>query len=329
MTPYKKQQHKYVLLLGIPLIIFIIAMFYSRLVAYYSEPLYLEGEVFRCEFKTFSDSRPIYLTINETRYDFSRPDSAHAAVKKICERQKFIGIYYHQLSNPLFGDGVRKIRELIYPRTGKIIFSRKHYYDYERTQVISVYLLLGVFSAAVIFSFLVLLGKFDDDSISDFKSQYKKNEAVIRVRSGEDIIEGLFMVAMGFGAFFFSLYKIYMEGFAWSFIFMMPLGVAGYVYLVGIVNYRYIRIANNLLQVRKGPLPQLNSQIDINVNRIDKIYCDYEVSRSRHGSSEVISVIAALKEIDDEEEDIILFFTKTYEEAQAIKDTLNDLLKRT
>ena len=63
MTPFKKKQHKYFLFLGIPLILAIIFIFYSRLVAYYSEPLYLEGVVSQCEYKNYSDSRPIYLTI--------------------------------------------------------------------------------------------------------------------------------------------------------------------------------------------------------------------------------------------------------------------------
>ena len=212
MTPFKKQQHKFILFLGVALIILMVVLFYSRLVAYYSEPLYLEGEVSHCEFKNFKDSRSIYLTINETRYDFSRLDSAHAAVKKICERQEFVGIYYHQLSTPIFGNEDREIRELINPETEKVIFSRKHYYDYESTQVISFYLLLIVFIPAVIFSFFVRLGQFDDDSISTFKSQYKQNKGVIRVRSGEGIIEGLFMVVMGFGVFFFSfLYTKYIQ----------------------------------------------------------------------------------------------------------------------
>ncbi|MDH5600766.1 MAG: hypothetical protein OEY78_05615 [Gammaproteobacteria bacterium] len=328
MTPFKKQQHKYVLLLGIPLIILIIVLFYSRLVAYYSEPLYLEGEVSQCEFKKFKDSRSVYLTINETRYDYSRPASAYTAVKNICEKQGVVGIYYHRLSILFFGNETWKIRELVDPGTGKVIFSRSHYYDYESTQVISVYLLLLVFIPGVLFSFFVMLGWFDDDSISAFKSQYKQNRGVIRVRSGEGLIDGIFMVLVGFGVFFFSLYKISSEGFSWSVLFMMPLGVVGYVYLVGIVNYRYVRVANNLLQVKKGPLPQLNSLIDINVNNIEEIYCDYEVNRSRHGSSEVISVIAGLKEDVDDVKDIILFFTSTYEEAQAITDTLNDLLDK-
>lgn len=329
MTPFKKQQHKYVLLLAIPLIIFIIITFYSRLVAYYSEPLYLEGDVSRCEFKKFKDSRSVYLTINETRYDFSRPGSAYEAVKKICESQEFVGIYYHRIFIPLIGSETWKIRELINPGTGKIIFSRKNYYDYERTQVISVYLLLLVFIPAVIFSFFVMLGYFDDDPVSTFKSQYQQDKGVIRVRAGEGLIDGLFMVVVGFGVFIFSLYKLSAEGFSWSVIFMMPLGVVGYVYLVGIVNYRYVRVANGLLQVKKGPLPQLNSQININVNNIEEIYCDYEINRSRHGSSEVISVIAALKDKNNEEGDnIILFFTNTYEEAQAITEMLNDLITK-
>jgi len=329
MTPFKKKQHKYVLLLGIPLILAIIFLFYSRLVAYYSEPLYLEGGVSQCEFKNYSDTRSIYLTINESRYDFSRPDIAHAEVKKICETQGLVGIYFHELITPIFGGVEREIRELINLNTGKAVFLRTYYYDYERTQIISFFLLLLVFIPAVIYSFLVMLGRFDDDSIGTFKSLYKKNDSFIRVRSGDGLIEGLFMVVMGFGVFFFSLYKINTEGFSWSFLFMMPLGVIGYVYLVGIVNYRYIRIANGLLQVLKGPLPQLNSQINIDVNDIEKIVCDYEINSSRHGQSEVISVIVSLKEDDDgDEEKIILFFTKTYEEAQAITDTLNDLLKR-
>jgi len=327
MTPFKKKQHKYVLFLGIPLILAIIIIFYSRLMAYYSEPLYLEGVVSQCEFKSYSDSRSIYLMINDSRYDFSRPDIAHAAVKKICEKQGLVGIYYHELSNPIVGGEEREIRELINLGTGKVVFSRSYYYDYERTQVISFYLLLVVLIPAVIFSLLVTLGRFDDDSIDTFKSQYKKNNDVIRVSSGEGLIEGLFMVVIGFGVFFFSLYKINTEGFSWSFLLMMPLGVVGYVYLVGIVNYRYIRIANGLLQVIKGPLPQINSQINIDVNDIEKIYCDYEINSSRHGQSEVISVIVALKEDINDEEEIILLFTRTYEEAQAITDTLNDWLK--
>lgn len=328
MTPFKKKQHKYVLFLGIPLILAIIIIFYSRIVAYYSEPLYLEGVVSQCEFKNYSDSRPIYLMINDSRYDFSRPDIAHAAVKKICEMQGLVGIYYHALTNPIVGGEEREIRELINLGTGKVVFSRSYYYDYERTQVISFYLLLVVFIPAVIFSLFVTLGRFDDDSIDTFKSQYKQNNDVIRVSSGEGLIEGLFMVVIGFGVFFFSLYKINTEGFSWSFLLMMLLGVVGYVYLVGIVNYRYIRIANGLLQVIKGPLPQINSQINIGVNDIGEIYCDYEISRSKHGQSEVISVIAALKEdVNGDEEEIILLFTQTYEEAQAITDTLNDWLK--
>ena len=328
MTPFKKQQHKFILLLGIPLIIFIVVIFYSRLVAYYSEPLYLEGDVSHGEFKNFKDSRSIYLTINDTRYDFSRPDIAHIKVKKICESHGFVSIYYHVITTLFFGFNEREIREMVNLDTGEMVFPRSYYYDHERTEVISVFLLLIVFIPAIAFSFFVVLGRIDDDSISTFKSQYKQNKGVIRVRSGEGIIEGLFMVVMGFGVFFFSLYKIYTEGFSWSFLFMIPLVVAGYVYLVGIVNYRYVRIANGLLQVKKGPLPQVNSQIDINVNNIEEIYCDYEISRSRHGSSEVISVIAALKEaVDDNGEDIVLFFTKTYEEAQAITDTLNNILK--
>lgn len=328
MTPFKKKQHKYVLFLGIPLILAIIIIFYSRLMAYYSEPLYLEGVVSQCEFKNYSDSRSIYLMINDSRYDFSRPDIAHAAVTKICEMQGLVGIYYHALTNPIVGGEEREIRELINLGTGKVVFSRSYYYDYELTQVISFYLLLVVFIPAVIFSLLVTLGRFDDDSIDTFKSQYKQNNDVIRVSSGEGLIEGMFMVVIGFGVFFFSLYKINTEGFSWSFLLMMPLGVVGYVYLVGIVNYRYIRIANGLLQVKKGPLPQINSQINIDVNDIEKIYCDYEINSSRHGQSEVISVIVSLKEdINDEEEEIILLFTRTYEEAQAITDTLNDWLK--
>ena len=329
MTPFKKKQHKYVLFLGIPLILAIIFIFYSRLVAYYSEPLYLEGVVSQCEYKNYSDSRPIYLTINETRYDFTRPDSAHAGIKKICEIQEFVGIYYHELINPIFGGVEREIRELINLNTGKVVFLRTHYYDYERTQVISFFLLLLIFIPAVIYSFLVMLGKFDDDSITTFKSQYKQNDSFIRVQSGDGLIEGLFMVVMGFGVFFFSLYKINTEGFSWSFLLMMPLGLIGYAYLVGIVNSRYIRIANGLLQVKKGPLPQLNNQINIDVNDIEKIDCDYEINSSRHGQSEMISVIVTLKEdADGDEENIILFFTQTYEEAQAITDTLNDLLNK-
>lgn len=328
MTPFKKQQHKYVLILGIPLIISIIIIFYSRFVAYYSEPLYLEGVVSQCEFKNYKDSRSIYLMINDSRYDFSRPDIAHAAVKKICERQGSVGVYYHVLTTPIFSGEDREIRELINLDTGKVVFARSYYYDYERSEVISVYLLLIVFIPAVLFSFLVTLGRFDDNSIATFKSQYKQNKGVIRVRSGDGLIEGLFMVVIGFGVFFFSLYKIKTEGFSWPFLLMMPLGIAGYVYLVGIVNYRYIRIANGLLQVIKGPLPQTNSQINIDVNDIEEIYCDYEISRSGHGQSEVISVIAGLKEDSNgNEEDIILFFTRTYEEAQAITDTLNSWLK--
>lgn len=327
MTPFKRKQHKYVIFLGVPLILFIIIIFYSRFVAFYSEPLYIEAAVSQCEFKNYKDSRSIYLTLNDTRYDFSRPDLVHATVKKICQKQDFVGIYYHLLTNPVFGGEEREIREMINLDTGKLVFSRSYYYDYERTQVISVYLMLLVFIPAVIYSFLVMLGRVDDDSIGIFKSQYKQDNDVIRVRSGDGLIEGLFMVVVGFGVFFFSLYKINAEGFSWSYLLMMPLVVVGYVYLVGIVNYRYISIANGLLQVIKGPLPQIDSQINIDINDIDEIYCDYEINRSGHGQSEVISVIAAIKEDSDVESDIILFFTRTYEEAKAITDTLNGWLK--
>lgn len=327
MTPFKRKQHKYVLFIGVPLILAIILLFYSRFMAYYSEPLYVEAAVSQCEFKNYMDSRSVYLTINDTRYDFSQPDIAHAAVKKICQKQGFVAVYYHLLTNPVFGGEEREIRELINLDTGKLVFSRSYYYDYERTQVISVYLMLLVFIPGVIYSFLVMLGRVDDDSIDTFKSQYKQDNGVIRIRSGEGLIEGLFMVAIGFGVFFFSIYKISTDGFDWSYLVMMPLVIAGYAYLVGIVNHRNVLVKNGLLQVIKGPLPQIDSKINIDVNDIDEIYCDYEINRSRHGQSEIISVIAAMKGDSDVESDIVLFFTRTYEEAQAITDRLNDLLK--
>lgn len=328
MTPFKKKQHKLILYFGIPLIVSIIILFYSRFVAYYSEPLYIEGVVSQCEFKKYSDSRSIYLMVEGLRYDFSRPKSAYASVKIICDSRTLVGIYYHLLTNPVLGGEEREIREMVEVETDKLIFSRTHYYKYERSQTISFILLLLVFVSAIIYSSLVLLGKIDDDSIKYFKSRYKKNNnKIIRVRSGEGLLEGLFMVAVGFGAFFFSVYKISTEGFDWSYLVMMSLVIAGYAYLVGIVNYRYVRVANGLLQVIKGPLPQINRQINIDVNDIEEIYFDYEINSSRHGQSEIISVIVAMKEDSNVDKDIILFFVRTYEEAQAITDTLNDFLK--
>jgi len=102
--------------------------------------------------------------------------------------------------------------------------------------------------------------------------------------------------------------------------------VVGYAYLVGIVNYRYIRVAKGLLQVIKGPLPQTDNKIDIDVNDIEEVYCDYEISRTGHDQNELISIVVGIKEESDVENDIILLFTNTYEEAQAITDTLNELL---
>lgn len=325
MTPFKRKQHKYVIFLGIPVILFIIIIFYSRFVAYYSEPLYLEAAVSQCEFKSYKDSRSIYLTMNDARYDFSRPDIAHVKVKKICDEHGFVGIYYHVITTPLFDFLEREIREMINLNTGEIVFPRSYYYDHERTEVISAFLLLIVFIPAIAYSFLVVLGRVDDDSIDTFKEQYKQNN-VIKVRSGEGLIEGLFMVAAGFGAFFYALYKINTTSFHWSYLLMMPLVVVGYAYLVGIVNYRYIRVANGLLQVIKGPLPQTDNKIDIDVNDIEEVYCDYEISRTGHGQNELISIVVGIKEESDVENDIILLFTNTYEEAQAITDTLNELL---
>lgn len=326
MTPFKRKQHKYIIFLGIPLILFIVIMFYSRLVAFYSDPLYLEAAVSRCEFKNFKDSRSIYLTPNETRYDFSRPDIAHIKVKKICETQGGVGIYYHVIHTPFFGYEEREIREMINLNTGKMVFLRSYYYEHERSEVISVFLLLIIFIPAIAYSSLVVLGRIDDDSIESFKNLYKKNNNVIKVRSGEGFLEGSFMVAAGFGAFFYALYKINTTEFHWAYLLMMPLIVVGYAYLVGIVNYRYIRIANGLLQVIKGPLPQLDNEIYIDVDDIEEVYCDYEINRSGHGQNELVSVIVGMKEENDIEKDIILLFTKTYEEAQAITDVLNEQL---
>lgn len=278
-------------------------------------PVEAVGRISGCTESGTSKSPSLVLAIEpigEVR--FSQPRASWDAVREACARQAHVRVVY-QAYKPVLRDGHRySLRSMTDLDKGASILSLADYRAWKEENRLWAYGLLAFSAASFLYASALLAGILRPKQVAEFKRElrggYQPGGGFLvrsRQRSGEALAYIVLFTAISgwFG------YQFAVKG-DWLLLalafFLVPFT---YAYLADMVNTNTLRFLDHALVHRREPLPWFGARHRIPVAAIQSVFAEEQAGA---GGSLLYSVAVDC----GEEESLTLFWTNTFEEAQAI-----------
>ncbi len=288
------------------------------------EPIEAVGRITGCTESGTSKSPSLILSVEPIgALRFSQPRAFWNAVLETCERQARVRVVY-QTYKPVFRDEHRHtLRGMTDLDRELPVLSPADYQAWKEKNRLWAYGLLAFFGASFAYASALLAGIIRPKDVAGFKRElrggYQPNGDFL-VRSRQRSGEALAYIALFTGISVWFGYEFMLKGnrlLLGIALFLVPFT---YAYIVDMVNTNILRFRGEALVHTRGPLPWFGRNHLIPVAAIQRILAEEQAGA---GGSLLYSVAVDC----GEDENLTLFWTNTFEEAQAIAEVAQQYLQ--
>jgi len=293
------------------------------------------GQIVRCTGVEGGDAvikwkrEPIVLYLDSTGdkpLRFRRPVQAKKAVLALCQHRAHVAVDYQMYKPPLRDTPTYTLLGMEDLTNNTVVFTPGQYGAWKKTNRLFAIGLMVFFFAGGVYCIWVVNRVVEANTVADeirvLRGGWWKGQFMIRSteRRPEAWIYLVWFAALTAVLGYQYPFK---QGVHWL---LLPIGifaVAGYAYLVEVVNINRLWFQDGELRYGTGPLPWLRRSSRVRVDDISRILARDERHVSMHGPYNLSSVAVEL--IDGETVD--LFYAPSFEHAQAVARLTNGHLE--
>lgn len=281
------------------------------------KPIDAVGRIVSCTEAGTSKSPTLIVSIDPIgAVRFGQPRAFHDAVLEACERQARVQVVY-QAYKPIFRDEHRySLRGMIDVDRAQTIVSPADYQAWKERNRLWAQGVLAFSLLSFVYASALLMGVIRPKDVAELKRELRgghQPSGDFLLRSRQRTGEAFAYIVLFTGISVWFGYEFAVKG-DWLLLgialFMLPFT---YAYIVDVVNTNVLRFDDGVLVHTQGPLPWFNRNHLIPVTAIKAV-----VAEQQSGSRGSALHSVAVDDWDDER--FTLFWTNTFEEAQAIAD---------
>lgn len=249
-------------------------------------------------------------------FRYTRPRSAKKEVARLCREKARVAITYRTWKPQLRKDMRYTMVALKDLKNEKDIYTSEEYHAWNKTNRLWGYGVAGFLAFSLLYGLAILI--VPQWTVRDHKRMHYDGyqRGVFLIKSNQRRGEAWVYLALfiGLASYFGGSYP--REKNILILLMSIICGIAAYAYLVETCNTNQLTLTDNMLAYKQGPLPWFGRKMTFPLNRIYALYGDQETHTSRHGPYTLYPLV--LETVDGEVHR--LFFTNSYEEAQAIAE---------